>query len=65
VNGRWRPSASSGNTSFRRPGTPEKFWQHFSDIAVPFLLAFDGLPPQERDAAIGEVIATAMPPAGS
>lgn len=41
----------------RWPGPPEEFWQHFYDIAVPFQPLIDGLSPDERDAAIGEVIA--------
>jgi ubiquinone/menaquinone biosynthesis C-methylase UbiE len=40
----------------RWPGPPEEFWQHFYDIAVPFRPIFDGLPPEERAAAIGEVL---------
>jgi SAM-dependent methyltransferase len=41
----------------RWPGPPEEFWQHFYDIAVPFRPVFDGLPPEERERAIGEVLA--------
>jgi SAM-dependent methyltransferase len=41
----------------RWPGPPEEFWNHFYDIAVPFQPVFDGLPRDERDDAISEVIA--------
>jgi ubiquinone/menaquinone biosynthesis C-methylase UbiE len=40
----------------RWPGPPEELWQHFYEIAAPFVPIFDGLPPAERSAAIGEVI---------
>jgi hypothetical protein len=37
------------------PGPPEEYWQSFYDLAVPMHPLFDGLPPQERAAAVGEV----------
>jgi SAM-dependent methyltransferase len=39
------------------PGPPEELWQHFYDIAAPFRPIIDGLDPDEREQAIGEVLA--------
>lgn len=39
------------------PGTPEEMWLRFYEGAVPFQPIVDGLPTEEREAAIGEAIA--------
>ena len=39
------------------PGPPEELWQHLYDIAAPFRPVVDGLAPDERERAIGEVLA--------
>jgi SAM-dependent methyltransferase len=38
------------------PGPPEELWQHFYDIAAPFRPIIDGLAPDLREQAIGEVL---------
>jgi ubiquinone/menaquinone biosynthesis C-methylase UbiE len=40
----------------RWPGPPEEFWQSFYDVAVPMRPLIDGLPSDERQAAIGEIL---------
>lgn len=39
------------------PGEPEELWQHLYDIAAPFRPIVDGLAPDDREEAIGEVLA--------
>ena len=39
------------------PGPPEELWQHLYDIAAPFRPVVDGLDPDDREWAIGEVLA--------
>ena len=39
------------------PGPPEEVWEYVYDTGVPLHPVFDGLPPDQRDAAIAEVIA--------
>lgn len=39
------------------PGPPEELWQHLYDIAAPFRPIIEGLAPDERDQALGEVLA--------
>ncbi|RIK41668.1 MAG: hypothetical protein DCC58_12190 [Chloroflexi bacterium] len=38
-------------------GPPEELWQNFYEVAVPVRPLIDGLSPDEREAAIGEVLA--------
>ena len=38
------------------PGPPEELWQHLYDIAAPFRPVIDGLAPEEREQAVGEVL---------
>lgn len=38
------------------PGSPNELWQHLYEIAVPLRPLFDGLPGDERAAAIGESV---------
>jgi SAM-dependent methyltransferase len=39
------------------PGPPEELWQHLYDIAAPFRPVVDGLASDERERAVGEVLA--------
>ena len=39
------------------PGPPEELWQHIYEIAVPLRPLFDGLPADERAAALAESVA--------
>ncbi|MGI8475315.1 MAG: class I SAM-dependent methyltransferase [Thermomicrobiales bacterium] len=39
------------------PGPPEELWQQIYDIAAPFRPVVDGLAPDERGKAVGEVLA--------
>jgi SAM-dependent methyltransferase len=39
------------------PGSAQELWQHLYEIAVPLRPLFDGLPPDERAAAISESVA--------
>jgi SAM-dependent methyltransferase len=39
------------------PGTPEEYWQHFYDVAVPVRPIFDSLPPEEFARARAEAVA--------
>jgi SAM-dependent methyltransferase len=39
------------------PGPPKEAWQMFYDVAVPLQPVFDGLPEDERQQAVDEVIA--------
>lgn len=39
------------------PGPPDELWQHLYEIAVPLRPLFDGLPAEERAAAIAESVA--------
>lgn len=43
------------------PGSPEEAWQQFYDVAVPLHPVIDGLPADERQRAIDEVIAELRP----
>jgi hypothetical protein len=38
------------------PGPPEELWQHIYDIAAPLRPVIDGLAPDERERALGEVL---------
>ena len=38
-------------------GPPEELWQHLYEIAAPFRPVVDGLTPDDRERAIGEVLA--------
>jgi hypothetical protein len=39
------------------PGSPAELWQHINEIAIPLRPLFDGLPAEERAAALGEAVA--------
>lgn len=39
------------------PGSPEELWQHIYEIAIPLRPLFDGLPADERAAALAESVA--------
>lgn len=39
------------------PGTPAELWQHIYEIAIPLRPLFDGLPADERAAALAESVA--------
>jgi SAM-dependent methyltransferase len=42
--------------AFPWPGTPDNLWEHFQDVAAPFRPIIESLPPNEKAAAISEIL---------
>ena len=42
--------------SWSWPGPPDELWQHFREVSAPFHPIIEGLPPDQQEQAIGEVI---------
>lgn len=42
--------------AFPWPGSPENLWEHFQEVAAPFRPIIESLPPDEKSAAVREIL---------